>query len=178
MDPILAAAMSCRPRRRTDALRLSLARGRRPILRVEHHAAYVPVGTDLHLVPLYRSIRTTKEARKMAASSETLRQGRQMSPGAWALLVVVGLLAVALAVGGYAISTRTTAEPAPATTVTESDTVAAAVPQESGLIKNGLQPRPFTMIAVPAPQIEVADTPDGFVRMGTDFRPIPIEQRP
>jgi len=113
----------------------------------------------------------------MVASSETLRQGKRLSSGAWTLLVVVGLLAVALAVGGYAISTRSTDEPAVATTVAESDTVATAVTQDGGLIKNGLQPRPYAMIVAP-PETVIVDTPAGFIRVGTDFRPMPIEQRP
>lgn len=111
----------------------------------------------------------------MAASSETLRRDRQVSSGAWAILVLVGLVAVALAIGGYVISTRSTSEPIATTEVVESDTVASAGQQEGGLIKNGLQPRPYSAIEVP-PQI--VTTPEGFVRVGTDFRPIPFEQGP
>jgi hypothetical protein len=97
-----------------------------------------------------------------------------MSTDALAILVVVGLLAIALAVGGNAISTRTTSEPVAVPKVGESATV---VPREVGLIKNGLQPRPFSMIAAP-PEVVVTDAPDGFIRVGTDFRPMPIAQRP
>ena len=113
----------------------------------------------------------------MATSSQTLRQGKGISSRGWATLVAVALVAIALAVGGYAISTRSTSEPAAVTKVAESATVGTVVPQEGGLIKNGLQPRPFTTIATP-PQSVTVDTPDGFVRVGTDFRPIPTEQRP
>ena len=111
----------------------------------------------------------------MATSSETFGQGKAMSRGAWTLLVVVALLAVALAAGGYAISTRSTSEPAVATQVTGSDTV--VVPLEGGLIKGGLQPRPYAAIVAP-PETVVVDIPAGFVRVGTDFRPMPVEQRP
>jgi len=113
----------------------------------------------------------------MTASSETLRQGKRMSSGSWAILAIVALLATALAVGGYAISTRSTSEPAAVTTVTESSAVTVQSGQDTGLIKGGLQPRPFAAIEVPAKAVTV-DTPDGFVRVGTDFRPMPIEQRP
>jgi hypothetical protein len=93
-----------------------------------------------------------------------------MSSGGWAILVVVGLIAIALAVGGYAMVTGTTSGPAVVTEVVEP---APAVTDEGGLIKNGLQPRPYTAID-PSPQGAGVETPDGFVRVGTDFRPMPV----
>ncbi len=108
----------------------------------------------------------------MAARTETLGRTKAMSASAWSTLVAATLLAVALAVGGYAL-TRSS-EPVTAPKVEQVTTTAT---YEGGLIKNGLQPRPFSMIAAPA-AVTGTDTPTGFIRVGTDFRPMPVVQQP
>ena len=108
----------------------------------------------------------------MAARSETLGRTKGMSASAWATLIVASLLAVTLAVGGYAL-TRSS-EPVITPKVEQVTTTAT---YDGGLIKNGLQPRPFSMIAAPA-EVSGTDTPTGFIRVGTDFRPIPVIQQP
>lgn len=108
----------------------------------------------------------------MAARIEALGRTKTMTAGAWTTLIVSALLAVALAVGGYAL-TRSS-EPVTAPKVEQ---VTTTTTYEGGLIKNGLQPRPFSLIAVPA-EATGTDTPEGFIRVGTDFRPMPVVQQP
>jgi hypothetical protein len=105
----------------------------------------------------------------MATRIETLGSGGRAPRGAWIMLFAIVLIAAALAVGALIGSNgRTTAGSAnePAAAVAP----AAAVP---GLIKGGLQPRPYSPIVVEEPATAMS-VPDGFVRMpGGEVRPIP-----
>jgi hypothetical protein len=111
----------------------------------------------------------------MTAQTGTLTSRQRMSPTAWITLLVAALVAVALAVGGYALVDRsTTSAPAPAPATVSTRTI-EGVTQVPGLIKGGLQPRPFSPIEVPAEAPARIAVPEGFVRIGTsdDFRPVP-----
>jgi hypothetical protein len=87
-------------------------------------------------------------------------------------LAVVALVAIAVAVGGFALVDRsTTVAPKP---MEVTSTAILPVTHVLGLIKAGLQPRPFSEIPT---QVETSttDVPDGFVRLGRgDFRPKPV----
>lgn len=102
----------------------------------------------------------------MATRSETLRGGATRS--VWIMLFAVVLLAAALAigalVGGDGESTAPARPPAATEVRVEPPTHVA------GLVKAGLQPRPFSEIQVrEAPSTEI---PDGFMRMrGGELRP-------
>jgi hypothetical protein len=105
----------------------------------------------------------------MATRIETLGSGGRAPRGAWTMLFAVVLIAAALAVGALIGSTGGTSagstnEPAAAVAP------AGAVP---GLIKGGLQPRPYSPIVVEDPATGMS-LPNGFMRMpGGEVRPMP-----
>lgn len=108
----------------------------------------------------------------MTARIETLGARKRLSASGWVALAVVALVAVALAVGGFALVDRSsTVAPKPGEVTAITVEPATHVP---GLIKAGLQPRPFSEI----PQVQDSTSepaPDGFVKMGQgDFRPRPV----
>ena len=107
----------------------------------------------------------------MATRIETLGSGRQAPRGAWLMLVALVLIAATLAVGALIGSNGGTTAPA-----RPASGSAAAVARDSdapGLIKGGLQPRPYSPIAVDEPAAG-GRAPNGFVRMpGGEVRPVP-----
>jgi len=105
----------------------------------------------------------------MATRIETLGAGRRAPKAAWIMLFAIVMVAAALAVGTLIRSDGTTKTPA-----RSGGAVSTAVEpatQVPGLIKAGLQPRPFS----PIPEDETATLekiPAGFVKMpGGDVRP-------
>jgi hypothetical protein len=86
------------------------------------------------------------------------------------MLFAVVMVAAAIAIGTFVGSDGTTTEPARRS---DAGAVTALEPAThvSGLVKAGLQPRPFSEIpAIEAPTAE--EIPDGFVRMpGGEVRP-------
>ena len=103
----------------------------------------------------------------MATRIETLGSGRRASRGAWFMLLAVVLIAAALAVGAL-IGSGTTA---PDRSATDVSAVVAPATHVPGLIKGGLQPRPYSPIVVDESGTDVR-VPDGFVRMkGGEVRP-------
>lgn len=107
----------------------------------------------------------------MATRTETLGSGRRAPRGAWIMLLAVVLVAAALAVGALIGSNGGTTVPAG----TANEPAAAIAPAGTvpGLIKGGLQPRPYSPIVVDQPATAMS-VPDGFVRMpGGDVRPVP-----
>jgi len=106
----------------------------------------------------------------MATRIETLGGGKRAPRAAWIMLFAIVMVAAALAIGTLVGSDGATTAPA------RSGSEGAATALEPathipGLVKAGLQPRPFSEI----PQVEpvtVVETPDGFVRMpGGEVRP-------
>jgi hypothetical protein len=111
----------------------------------------------------------------MTATTGTITGGRRLSGGGWAALAAATLLAVAVAVGGVALLNRdTTPAPAPKTVEIAPYETAPAV-HVPGLIKAGLQPRPYSPIVVPKLAPAESGVPAGFVPVGAngDFRPMP-----
>jgi hypothetical protein len=104
----------------------------------------------------------------MATRIETLGGGRRASRAAWIMLFAIVLVAAALAVGTLIRSDGSTETPArSAGAVSTAVEPATQVP---GLIKAGLQPRPFSPI--PAETATLEKTPAGFVKMpGGEVRP-------
>jgi hypothetical protein len=87
------------------------------------------------------------------------------------MLVALVLIAAALAVGAVIGSNEGTR--APARPASESAVAVARESNAPGLIKGGLQPRPYSPIAVDEPATG-GRAPDGFVRMpGGEVRPVP-----
>jgi hypothetical protein len=85
------------------------------------------------------------------------------------MLFAIALIAVALAIGALVGSSGGTT--APARTANENAAVDAPAGADSGLIKGGLQPRPYSPIVVDEPAVG-GEAPDGFVRMpGGEVRP-------
>ena len=107
----------------------------------------------------------------MATRIETLGTGRRAPRGAWVALLAIVLIAAMLAVGAL-IGSKT--EPAATGRSTDQGaTVIARDEPASGLIKGGLQPRPFSPIEVDEPS-NGGKAPNGFVRMpGGEVRPVP-----
>lgn len=107
----------------------------------------------------------------MATRIETLGTGRQAPRGAWIMLLAIVLIAAAVAAAALmGPNGRTTA---PARPASEPATAIARDTNSAGLIKGGLQPRPYAPIVVDEPATG-GKAPDGFVRMPSgEVRPIP-----
>ena len=107
----------------------------------------------------------------MATRIETLGTGRRAPRGAWIMLLAIVLIAAALAIGALVGSSGGTT--APARSANETSSAIARDTNSAGLIKGGLQPRPYSPIVVDEPATG-GKAPDGFVRMpGGEVRPIP-----
>jgi len=106
----------------------------------------------------------------MATRIETLGTGRQAPRGAWFMLLAIVLIVAALSVGALIGSNGGTS--APARPANEPATEIARDTNAPGLIKGGLQPRPFSPIEVDEPATG-GKAPEGFVRMtGGEVRPV------
>lgn len=105
----------------------------------------------------------------MATRIETLGGGRRVPRAAWITLFAIVMVAAAIAIGTLVRSDGASTEPArPATSGATQVEPATQVP---GLIKAGLQPRPFSRIPVVKGET-VEKVPDGFVRMPSgELRP-------
>jgi len=106
----------------------------------------------------------------MATRIESLGGGRRAPKAAWIMLFAVLTVAAALAVGTLIRSDGTTR-----TSVRSADeavsTVMEPATQVPGLIKAGLQPRPFSPIPVEK-TATVEKIPAGFVKLpGGELRP-------
>jgi hypothetical protein len=105
----------------------------------------------------------------MATRIETLGGGKRAAKAAWIMLFAIVMVAAALAIGTFVGSDGTTTEPGRSS---DAEAVTALEPATHvpGLVKAGLQPRPFSEI--PVPDAATVEVPDGFVRMpGGDLRP-------
>ena len=106
----------------------------------------------------------------MATRIETLGGGRRAPRAAWIVLFAIVMVAAAIAAGTLIRSDGATTTPArpPGEAVSTALQPATHVP---GLIKAGLQPRPFS----PIQRVETATVekvPAGFVKMaGGEVRP-------
>ena len=106
----------------------------------------------------------------MAIRIETLGGDRRAPRAAWIMLFVIVMVAAAVVIGTLVRSDGGTTKPA---RTGDAGVVTRIEPatQVPGLIKAGLQPRPFSEI----PVIEAAtadEIPDGFVKMpGGELRP-------
>ena len=104
----------------------------------------------------------------MATRIETLGSDRR-APTAWFMLLALVLIAAVLTVGALIGSGVETSAPARST----SENAAAVAPAQAvpGLIKAGLQPRPYSPIETADADIEI---PRGFIQMpGGEVRPMP-----
>lgn len=106
----------------------------------------------------------------MATRIETLGGGRRAPKAAWIMLFAIIVVAAALTVGTLIRSDGTTKTPARSADEAVS-TVLEPATQVPGLVKAGLQPRPFSPI--PADETATVDKiPAGFVKMrGGEVRP-------
>ena len=106
----------------------------------------------------------------MATRIETLGGGRRAPRAAWIMLFAIVMVVAAIAAWTLIRSDGTTTTPARPTSQAVSTALEPAT-QVPGLIKAGLQPRPFS----PIQTTEVATAgkiPAGFVKMpGGDVRP-------
>jgi hypothetical protein len=106
----------------------------------------------------------------MATRIETLGGGRRAPRAAWMMLFAIVMVAAALAVGTFIRSDGITKTPARSVGQAVSTVVEPAT-QVPGLIKAGLQPRPFSPIQVDETST-VEKIPAGFVKMpGGEVRP-------
>lgn len=106
----------------------------------------------------------------MATRIETLGGGRRAPKAAWIMLFAVVMIAAAIAVGTLIRSDGITKTPARSTNEVVSIALEPAT-QVPGLIKAGLQPRPFSPIPVDE-AATVEKIPAGFVQMpGGELRP-------
>jgi hypothetical protein len=105
----------------------------------------------------------------MATRIETLGGGRRAPRAAWIMLFAIVLITAALAVGTLIRSDGTTKTPASSGSAVS--TAVEPATQVPGLIKAGLQPRPFSPI--PADETATLEKiPPGFVKMpGGEVRP-------
>jgi predicted secreted protein len=107
----------------------------------------------------------------MATRIETLEGGRRAPKTAWVLLFAVVMVVAALTLGsqiGSDDATRTPARSSGAATVTALEP-ATQVP---GLIKAGLQPRPYSPIATPETvEVQAPKIAEGSARVPVDVRP-------
>lgn len=106
----------------------------------------------------------------MATRIETLGGGRRAPRAAWIMLFAIVMVAAAIAAGALIRSGGTTTTPARPSGEAVSTALQPAT-QVPGLIKAGLQPRPFS----PIQRVETATVekvPAGFVKMpGGEVRP-------
>ena len=118
--------------------------------------------------PAYGGRDEPKEARSMATRIETLG-GRRAPKAAWIVLFAIVMVAAAIAAGTLIRSDGTTTTPARPAGEAVSTALEPAT-QVPGLIKAGLQPRPFSPI--PVDETTMEETPAGFVKMpGGEVRP-------
>ena len=108
----------------------------------------------------------------MATRIETLGGSRRAPKAVWIMFIAIVLLAVVLGVGttiGSSDGTTTPVRSPDAAAITARE----AATQSSGLIKGGLQPRPYSGILVEETVPVVAPKiPDGFVQLpGGELRP-------
>ena len=107
----------------------------------------------------------------MATRIENLGSGRRAPKAAWLMLFALVLIAAALTFGALIGSNAGTT--APSRTGNEPAAAVARDTNAPGLIKGGLQPRPYSPIVVDESATAVS-VPDGFVRMpGGEVRPMP-----
>ncbi|HET8527047.1 MAG TPA: hypothetical protein VFM81_10485 [Actinomycetota bacterium] len=107
----------------------------------------------------------------MATRIETLGSGGRAPRSAWIMLFAVVLIAAALAIGALIGSNGGTTTPE--RMANENAATIARDTDSPGLIKGGLQPRPYSPIVVEDPAA-VVTVPDGFIRMpGGEVRPMP-----
>jgi len=107
----------------------------------------------------------------MATRIETLGGGRRVPKAAWIMLFAIVMVAAALAIGTLVGSDDTTTAP-PRISSTATATALEPATQVPGLIKAGLQPRPYAAIPVEAVDATAQEVPDGFVQMpGGEVRP-------
>lgn len=105
----------------------------------------------------------------MATRIETLGGGKRAPKAAWIMLFAIVMVAAALAIGTLVGSDDTTTAPARSSTATTATALEPAT-QVPGLIKAGLQPRPYSEI--PVAEAVAPEVPDGFVQMpGGEVRP-------
>jgi hypothetical protein len=106
----------------------------------------------------------------MATRIETLGGGRRAPRAAWIMLFAIVMVAAAIAAGALIRSGGTTTTPARSSGEAVSTALQPAT-QVPGLIKAGLQPRPYS----PIQRVETATVekvPAGFVKMrGGEVRP-------
>jgi hypothetical protein len=108
----------------------------------------------------------------MATRIETLGGGRRAPNAVWITFIAIVLVAMALGVATMVGSDDTTSAPPRSSTATTATALEPAT-QVPGLIKAGLQPRPYAAISVEAVDATAAKVPDGFVQMpGGEVRPM------
>ena len=106
----------------------------------------------------------------MATRIETLGGGRRAPKAAWITLFAIVMVTAAVVVGTLIRSDGITKTPARSANEAVSTALEPAT-QVPGLIKAGLQPRPFSPIPVDA-IASVEKIPAGFVQMpGGELRP-------
>jgi hypothetical protein len=107
----------------------------------------------------------------MATRVESLGSGRRAPRSAWIVFFAMVMIAAMLGIGALIGSKSETA--APAGTANEPVSAVARDTSAAGLIKGGLQPRPYSRIVFDEPAT-VVKVPDGYVRMpGGEIRPTP-----
>jgi hypothetical protein len=107
----------------------------------------------------------------MSTRIETLGSGRRAPRSAWIVFLAMVLIAAMLGIGALIGSKSEPA--APTRTANEPVSALARETSARGLIKGGLQPRPYSPIVVDEPAT-VVKVQDGFVRMpGGEIRPTP-----
>ena len=105
----------------------------------------------------------------MATRIETLGGGRRAPKAAWIMLFAIVMVAAAIAAGTLIRSGGTASPALPAGEAVS--TALEPATQVPGLIKAGLQPRPFSPIPVDETGT-TQETPAGFVKMpGGEVRP-------
>jgi hypothetical protein len=106
----------------------------------------------------------------MATRIETLGEGRRAPKAAWIMLFAIVMVTAALAIGTLIRSDGITKTPVRSADEAVSAALEPAT-QAPGLIKAGLQPRPFSPIRVDE-TATLAKIPAGFVKMpGGELRP-------
>jgi hypothetical protein len=106
----------------------------------------------------------------MATRIETLGEGRRAPKGVWIMLFAIVMVVAAIAAGTLIRSDGATTTPARPAGQAVSTALEPAT-QVPGLIKAGLQPRPFSPIRT-VETSTVEKTPAGFVKMpGGEVRP-------
>jgi hypothetical protein len=107
----------------------------------------------------------------MATRIETLGGDRRAAKAPWILLFTVVVVAAALAIGTLVRSDGATTAPPRSSTATTATALEPAT-QVPGLIKAGLQPRPYSAIPVEVVDATAPTVPNGFVQMsGGEVRP-------